>query len=168
MRVLDSRTDGDAVILDLQITSSRDAPVVTVHTDRPVDDVAIAAGGHPPVTSTPTYADGAESPTWPYELRFYDLSPDGIRVTVRLPGSEPPRISLSDYTVGLEQVPGFTARARTSGPVARPQLGPRRRWPHLQPLIAQRDGRRRGVGRWTRTVPVPRPMRPPVPHLASR
>ena len=110
MRVLDSRTDGDAIILDLQITSSRDAPVVTVHTDRPVDDVAIAAGGHPPVTSTPTYADGAESRKWPYELRFYDPPPDGIRVTLRLPGSEPPRISLSDYTVGLEQVPGFTAR----------------------------------------------------------
>lgn len=110
LRVLGSRTDGDAIVLDLRVVSSRDAEVITVHTDRPVERVTVAAGGHPPVISTPTYPDDAESREWPYELRFYDPPPDGIRVTLRLPGSEPPRISLSDHTVGLEQVPGFRLR----------------------------------------------------------
>jgi hypothetical protein len=108
--LLDSRTDGDAIVMELQVASSRDAEEITLHVDRPVEAVTIAANGHAPVTSTPSYPDDAGSREWPYELRFYDPPRDGIRVTLRLQGTKRPRISLSDYTVGLEQIPGFTPR----------------------------------------------------------
>lgn len=110
LEVLDSRTDGEVTVLELQAASSRDADVITLHADRPVEDVAIAVDGHEPVTSTPSYSDDVDADEWPYELRFYDPPPEGIRLTLRLPGSERPRISLSDYTVGLAQLPGIAPR----------------------------------------------------------
>jgi hypothetical protein len=82
--------------------------VLTLHTDRPVQNATIAADGHPPVTSSPAYAEDAGAEEWPYELRFYDPPSAGIRVTLRLLGQEPLRVGLSDYTVGLEEIPGFT------------------------------------------------------------
>ena len=58
------------------------------------------------------YPDDVDSHPWPYELRFYDPAPEGITVTLRFLGPQPGRISLSDYTVGLERIPGFTPRPR--------------------------------------------------------
>lgn len=110
LTVLDSRTDDGATVLELRVASPREGDVITLHADRPVEEATIATDGQAPVTSTPSYPDEADAPEWPYELRFYDPPPGGVRVTLRLPGPEPPRISLSDYTVGLEQVPGFTPR----------------------------------------------------------
>ncbi len=110
LEVMDSAADGEATVLELQVASSREADVITLHADLPVTDVTITADGQPPVTSTPTYPDDVDSRQWPYELRFYDPPLEGFRVTLRSLGPEPPRIALSDYTVGMEQVPGFTPR----------------------------------------------------------
>ena len=108
LTVLSSRTGGDATVLELRLRSRRGADVLTLHAGRPVQSATIAADGHPSVTSTPSYPEGAGAEEWPYELRFYDPPSDGIRVTLRLPGEEPLRAGLSDYTVGLEEIPGFT------------------------------------------------------------
>jgi hypothetical protein len=72
--------------------------------------VTITADGHPPVTSSPSYPEDAGAEEWPYELRFYDPPSEGVRVTLRLPGGQPLRVGLSDYTVGLEGIPGFAER----------------------------------------------------------
>jgi hypothetical protein len=110
LQVLDSRSDGGATVLELRAASLRDADVLTLHTDRPVEDAAITASGRPVVTSKPNYPDDVVSRDWPYELRFYDPPPEGITVTLRFRGPTPRQISLSDYTVGIEQVPGFAPR----------------------------------------------------------
>jgi hypothetical protein len=108
LTVLGSRTDGDATVLELRLSSPRDADVLTLHADRPVQNATIAADDHLPVTSTPSYPDDARAGEWPYELRFYDPPAEGVRVTLRLPGGEPLKVGLSDYTVGLEEIPGYT------------------------------------------------------------
>lgn len=131
--MLDSQTDGEATILELQIASSRDADVITLHADRPIQDVTITADDHPPVTSIPTYPDDVDAREWPYELRFYDPPSEGFRMTLRLPGPQPPRIALSDYTVGLGQLPGFIPRpgdlerSPTTGPTSSSSAAPTRR-----------------------------------------
>jgi hypothetical protein len=48
--------------------------------------------------------------TWPYELRFYDPPPNGFTLTLRLRGSAGLQLYVGDYTVGLEQLPGFAPR----------------------------------------------------------
>lgn len=106
LTVLGSRTDGDVTVLELRLNSQRGADVLTLHADRPVQNATVAADDHPPVTSIPSYAEDAEE--WPYELRFYDPPSEGVRVTLRLAGEGPLRVGLSDYTVGMEEMPGFT------------------------------------------------------------
>jgi hypothetical protein len=110
LTVLGSHTDGYATVLDLRLSSQRGADVLTLHTDRPVQNVTIVTDDHPPVTSTPSYPEDARAEEWPYELRFYDPPVEGIRVTLRLLGEDPLRVGLSDYTVGLAEIPGFTER----------------------------------------------------------
>jgi hypothetical protein len=107
LSVLGSRTAGDVTVVELRLSSPRDADVLTLHADRLVQDATIAADDHPPVTSTPLYPEGAGE--WPYELRFYDPPSDGVRVTLREPTGQPLRVGLCDYTVGLEEIPGFTS-----------------------------------------------------------
>jgi hypothetical protein len=108
LTVLGSRTDGDVTVLELRLSSQRGADVLTLHADRPIEDVTITADDHPPVISTPSYSEDAGAEKWPYELRFYDPPPEGIRATLRLPSDGPLRVGLSDYTVGLEELPSFT------------------------------------------------------------
>jgi hypothetical protein len=110
LTVLGSRTVGEVTVLELRLSSQRDADVLTLHADRPVQSVTITADGHPPVTSSPSYPEDAGAEEWPYELRFYDPPSEGVRVTLRLPGGQPLRVGLSDYTVGLEGIPGFAER----------------------------------------------------------
>jgi hypothetical protein len=108
--LLGSRSDGDNTEVRVRIASSRQADVITLHTDRPVETTTIDVDGLPPVTASPSYPGAAGERTWPYELRFYDPPPNGFTVTMRLRGSAVPQLYVSDYTVGLEQLPGFTPR----------------------------------------------------------
>lgn len=109
LAVLGARVDGPGTVLDLEVASARDADVVVLHTDRPVEHATITIAGLPAITSTPT--GGADpSSRWPFELRIYDPPADGLRVTLRVPGAEAPRIAVSDYTVGLQRIPGFVPR----------------------------------------------------------
>jgi hypothetical protein len=110
LAVLGYRTVGEVTVLELRLSSQRSADVLALHVDRPVEAATIAAADHPPVTSTPSCPEEAGDEEWPYELRFYDPSSEGIRVTLRLPTGRPLRVGLSDYTVGLEEIPGFTER----------------------------------------------------------
>ena len=112
LEVLGSRTDGGTTVLELRASSSRGADVITLHADRPVEDATIAAGGQPAVTSRSDYPDDVDSREWPYELRFHDPPAEGITLTLRFRGPAPRRISLSDHTVGLQRIPGFSPRPK--------------------------------------------------------
>ena len=96
--------------MKLRITSARRGQVITLNTDRPVQHAIITADGEPPATASPRCPDDGGTRPWPYELRFYDPPVDGFVPTLRLPGAGLPRIYVSDYTMGLEQVPGFKPR----------------------------------------------------------
>ena len=107
--LLGSRSDGGSIEVRARVASSRRANVITVHADRPVETATIAVDGSPPVTASPSYLD-ASGRTWPYELRFYDPPPNGFTMTLRLRGSADPQLYVSDYTVGLDQLPGLAPR----------------------------------------------------------
>jgi hypothetical protein len=110
IQLLEARSTGTTTTVKLRVASSRQADVITIHTDRPVDAAIITVDGHPPVNSLPAYTDNIGERAWPYELRFYDPPPDGVAVTLQVRSDNTPRIYVSDYTVGLEQVPGFHRR----------------------------------------------------------
>lgn len=112
LTVLGSRTDGNATELTVEITSRRDADVLTLFASDPVSQVGVTADGHPPVTSNPEYPAGADRP-WPFQLRFYDPPADGVRLRLRVPDTAGLRLSLSDYTVGLAGLPGYAERPPT-------------------------------------------------------
>jgi hypothetical protein len=64
------------------------------------------AAGH----SIAGYPDDGGTRPWPYELRFYDPPVDGFVATLRLPVPDFLGSTFSDYTMRLEQVPGFKPR----------------------------------------------------------
>jgi len=108
--VLEARP-GTTASIDLHVRSRRDADVLVLHVNRPVSDVSVRAEKHRVVAALPDLpAEGASQP-WPYELRFYDPPPEGIRVMLELAGPTLPVVFASDYTVGLDTVPGFTPRS---------------------------------------------------------
>ena len=108
--LLDLRTDGEVSEVRVRVASSRQADVITLHADRPVETAIITVDGRPPRTASPTYPEAAGTRAWPYELRFYDPPPNGVTVALQWRTSGAPQLYISDYTVGLEQLPGFTPR----------------------------------------------------------
>ena len=108
--LLESHSEGNGTLVKVRVASPRGADVITVHADRPVQTAVIEAAGQPPVSSSPSYPGDLGSGTWPYELRFYDPPPDGFFLTFQSRGVGFPRLYVSDYTVGLEWLPGFRPR----------------------------------------------------------
>jgi hypothetical protein len=108
--VLASRSEGDSTEVRVRVASPRRANVITVHSERPVEIATITADGQPPVTASPRYPDAVGARAWPYEMRLYDPPPNGFTLTLQLRGSTVPQLYVSDYTVGLEQLPGLTPR----------------------------------------------------------
>jgi hypothetical protein len=104
------RTEGDLSEVSIGVASSRRASVITIHADRPVETAIISVDGQPPVTASPRSPDAVRARAWPYELRFYDPPPDGFTVVLELRGGGVPQFYISDHTVGLERIPGFTTR----------------------------------------------------------
>jgi hypothetical protein len=110
LTVFGRRVVGEALLLDLEIVSVRDADFLTLHVDRPVAEATISVAGQAAVTARPSYAESPDDEEWPYELRFYDPPREGVRVTLELYGTDAPRFALSDSTFGLHDIPGFVER----------------------------------------------------------
>ena len=108
--LLESNSEGDGARVKVRVASPLGAHVITVHADRPVQTAVIEAAGQPPVSSSPSYPGDLGSRAWPYELRFYDPPPDGFVLTLQSRDVGFPRLYVSDYTVGLEWLPGFRPR----------------------------------------------------------
>jgi len=80
----------------------------------PITEVTAAIEGSDPVTLAveDTLAD-----TWPGEIRFRDLPPEGVELTIRTASSV--RVTVIDESRGLQDVPEF--EPRPSDLVAGPQ-----------------------------------------------
>jgi hypothetical protein len=116
--LLESRSDRDATTLRVRVASPRGADVVNVFADRQVESATISADDQRPVTATPSYPEADGQRSWPYELIFYNSPAAGLVLTLHLRGTNLPRMYVSDYTVGLDALPGF--RARPAGLVRSP------------------------------------------------
>jgi hypothetical protein len=121
LTVLDRRTEGDATVLRVRVRSHRDAYAVGVYVDRPVRAATIDVVGHGQLTLPEITPDRDDDTPWPWQVQFYDPPADGIELTLRIPGSQPPRIGLSDWTNGLDGLPGYTPRPTG---VSMPPAGP--------------------------------------------
>jgi hypothetical protein len=108
LEVLDVVRDGDADTVRLRLRSARDADVVLLAADRPVEQVTTIADAGPPAVSAP----GPSTPgsTWPFRLQFYDPPAEGVTVELRMADAAGLRLSVADYTASLDGLPGFTPR----------------------------------------------------------
>ena len=77
--------------------------------------------GHPALDLPHMNPEHADTSAWPWQVQFYDPPPEGIEVTLRIPGTEAPRIGLTDMTNGLDGLPGYTPRPAG---VSMPPAGP--------------------------------------------
>jgi hypothetical protein len=116
--LLEARSDRDVPTVRVRIASSRAADVVNIFADRQVESATITADGQRPVTAKPSYPQDDGPRPWPYELIFYNPPAAGFVLTLQLRGTDLPRIYVSDYTVGLDELPGF--RPRPAGLVRSP------------------------------------------------
>ena len=119
--VLNTRIEGDTTVLRLRASSPRDAYALGVYVDRPVSAATIDVPGHPALDLPHMNPEPADASAWPWQVQFYDPPPEGIEVTLRIPGTEPPRIGLTDMTNGLDGLPGYTPRPAG---VSMPPAGP--------------------------------------------
>jgi hypothetical protein len=101
--VTGSRT-GDT--LRLHVSSRRGASGMTLRIERPISEASARAPGSAAVTVP---VAGMRAGTWPGEIRFRDLPPEGVDIDMRLPPG-PVRVTAIDETHGLAHAPGFVAR----------------------------------------------------------
>jgi hypothetical protein len=119
--VLDSRTKAGTTVLRLRATSHRDAYAIGVYVDRPVSAATLDVAGHPAVELPAPAPGSGDATAWPWELQFYDPPADGVELTLRIPGTRQPRIGITDWTNGLDGLPGYTERPPAVG---MPPAGP--------------------------------------------
>jgi hypothetical protein len=93
--------------VELHVSSPRSAPTVVLRIDHRIDQVTVTAPGLAPADVTLV---GTGQGQWPTEVRFGDLPPEGIDLTLRITYQGPLRISVYDQTHGLAHVPGFRPR----------------------------------------------------------
>ncbi|MEU4429164.1 M28 family peptidase [Nocardia rhamnosiphila] len=97
--------DGDTVTV--HVASRRAASGLVLRVDHRIDRVVAAVAGAAPIELAVT---GERADTWPGEIRFRDLPPDGVDITVRTPGADRVRVTAADETHGLAAAPGFRPR----------------------------------------------------------
>ncbi|MEU1982538.1 M20/M25/M40 family metallo-hydrolase [Nocardia sp. NPDC019395] len=97
--------NGDTVTM--HVSSARSATSLILRIDQPIDLATAKAPGAEPVTVPVT---GTRPNTWPGEIRFRDLPPEGVDLTVRTPGADRIRVTVIDETHDIANAPGFRPR----------------------------------------------------------
>ena len=99
--------------VELHVSSPRFAPTVVLRIDYRIDQVTATAPGLAPADVALV---GTGRGRWPTEVRFGDLPPEGIDLTLRTTHQGPLRVSVYDQTHGLAHLPGFRPRPPTLAP----------------------------------------------------
>ncbi|MDQ4092254.1 MAG: M20/M25/M40 family metallo-hydrolase [Actinomycetota bacterium] len=99
--------------VELHVSSPRSAPTVVLRVDHRIDEVTVTAPG---LAAAAVTLLGTGHGRWPTEVRFNDLPPEGIDLTLATTHQGPLRISVYDQTHGLADVPGFRPRPPTLEP----------------------------------------------------
>ncbi|PZG47547.1 hypothetical protein C1I98_13205 [Spongiactinospora gelatinilytica] len=89
------------------MTAGKGARSVTIRLDRPITRVTASAAGF---GSAAVPVTGRRTATWPAEIRFRGIPARGARLTVRVAGTGPVRLTAIAETDGLTTVPGFQPR----------------------------------------------------------
>ncbi len=97
----------DRDTVTMHVDSPRSATSLTLRVDHPIDLASASAPGGTPVTVAVT---GVRANTWPGEIRFRDLPPEGVDITVRTPGAHRIRVTVIDETRDITDAPGFRPR----------------------------------------------------------
>lgn len=108
-------------VLDLTVRSHRGAYALVLHLDRRVTGGTLAVPDLPESNLPALETSGDETRTLPYEVHFYAPPEEGVRMTVRVEGTDRPELAVSDATLGLEDLPGF--EPRPDGVDVAPSLG---------------------------------------------
>jgi hypothetical protein len=94
-------------VIRLRVRAGQGARSVTLRVERPITQVTAAATGLTPVTVP---VSGVRANTWPGEIRFRGIPARGVDITLRVPGTDPVRLTAIAETDGLSAVPHFTPR----------------------------------------------------------
>ncbi|MEV0033968.1 M28 family peptidase [Nocardia sp. NPDC050793] len=97
--------DGDTVTM--HVASPRAATSLVLRVDHGIDQAAATVVGMTPATLA---VSGVRAKTWPGEVRFRDLPPEGVDITLRTPGATRIRVTAIDETHNLADAPGFRPR----------------------------------------------------------
>ncbi|MEV3966164.1 hypothetical protein AB0M34_35770 [Nocardia sp. NPDC050193] len=97
--------DGDSVTM--HVTPRRSAASLVLRIDHPIDRAAATVAGMSPVSVA---VAGARAETWPGEIRFRDIPPEGADITVRTPGATRIQVTAIEETHDLAAAPGFRPR----------------------------------------------------------
>ena len=93
--------------LELRVSSPRSAPTVVLRIDHRIDEITVTAPG---LATAAVTLVGTGQGRWPTEVRFGDLPPEGIDLTLCTTHRGRLQISAYDRTRGLADVPGFRTR----------------------------------------------------------
>lgn len=96
--------DRTADTVTLRVVSGRAAKRLTLRLDGAVTEVTATAPDRSPVT---VEVEGTRTAGWPAEIRFRDLPPEGVELTVH---TRAKHLTAMDETRGLTGVPGFRPR----------------------------------------------------------
>ncbi len=97
--------EGDTVTM--HVTSLRSATSLVLRIDHGIDRATATAPGMTPVTLD---IAGVRANTWPGEIRFRDLPPEGVDIALRSPGTTRIRVTAIDETHNLADAPGISPR----------------------------------------------------------
>ncbi|NRQ40382.1 M20/M25/M40 family metallo-hydrolase [Nonomuraea sp. NN258] len=107
LTIVSERREGDATVLRVRMRSARQAGQLNLHADRRVSGGTIEVAGQSPLP-IPGHQPGRGP--WPFELQFFAPPGTGVEIELRVPGTERPRLAVTDLTMGLESIPGHRAR----------------------------------------------------------
>jgi len=95
--------------LDMQITSPRQAPVISLYVDARTEVLGAMINGKP-IQNQETERHGTSKTHW--GLRVWAPPPEGLSVTLQVPASQPIELRVVDQSFGLPEIPGASLSSR--------------------------------------------------------
>jgi hypothetical protein len=119
IKLLAAATSSDMRTLRLQITSPRQANLITIYVDSKADFVLKSLNGK--VVDSNSLPGAVERKNF-WSLRYYALPPEGIELVAETKPSEPLRMRVVDQSFGLPEIPGRTFAPRPESMISPPLL----------------------------------------------